>query len=178
MTQNYNTNTEKQPEPSGFQLATRPQKNHSENDPASEKQTPQQALLQGVRLLTSEVGELRRESPGLITDELAHWLAANYVLSAKEIAAESNGAPMGLKTLGALSAPLVALRNGDHSAAWLNLRRDRLEFDRWKDRRKILELFKEWSGNEKVKETLASDESYEEQIKALGNEIFGEGWDK
>jgi hypothetical protein len=89
----------------------------------------QQLLLQHVRQLDAEVAELKKESPGPLTESLAHWLAAQFVVTAQAAAVKTEAGCLELKTLCALNANVVALRHGDHCAERLKLERERLELD-------------------------------------------------
>ena len=94
-----------------------------------EPEETQQLLLEHVRQLAAEVAELRQEGAAPLTDNLAHWLAAQFVVAAKKAAQESENGCLDLKTLQALNADVVALRHGDHSAERLKTEREWLELE-------------------------------------------------
>ena len=94
-----------------------------------EGQGIQQLLLKHVRQLSADVAELKQEGAAPLTDNLAHWLAAQFVVAAKTAAAQTEGGCVELKTLRGLSADLVALRRGDHTADRLKLDWKKYEFD-------------------------------------------------
>ncbi|MGB8355626.1 MAG: hypothetical protein WCD79_17135 [Chthoniobacteraceae bacterium] len=178
MTQNYTSNDTEPPPPDGQLTVSTHQPPPRDHARRSENRNPQ-SLLQSIDSLFDEVDELQRDKPTRISDGIAHWLIAQYAFAAKEEAANVRGGPMDLKTLRSISAPVAALRGGDHSAAWVAVWENRLKFDERRDIRNVtntIETFMKWSENEKVKATLESDASYAEKIEMLATELFGEGW--
>jgi hypothetical protein len=89
----------------------------------------QQLLLRHVKHLAAEVAELKKQDKESVSDNLAHWIAAQFVLAAKNAALATETGSLDLKTLSALSADVVALRRGDHSAERLTVERGRLELE-------------------------------------------------
>ena len=88
----------------------------------------QQVALEQVRQLTAEVAELEQAGEGALTDRLAQFLSAQYVVAAKAAVRQAVGAAVDMKTLELLRGGLVALRRGDQNAGWLRLEGERLEF--------------------------------------------------
>jgi hypothetical protein len=91
----------------------------------------QQQALEQARQLAAEVADLKQAGNEHLTEMLAQFLAAQYVLATKAAVRQANGGPVDLKTLQALCADLAALRRGDHSAERLSIERQRvsLEYD-------------------------------------------------
>ena len=145
-------------------------------DSATGGQATQQMLIQEVRCLAGEVEEMKQSGAASPTADLTHWLSAQFVVAAKSAAQAGNGR-VELKTLCTLSTAVVRFRIGDQNAERLAAVRARLDLDIRKHQRNQLEEFVQWRANEKVKEMENTDEDYSAQIKALGTEIFGEGWD-
>jgi len=81
----------------------------------------QQEALEMVRQLAGDADELRQATPDLLTDKLALWLAARYVVALKSVEGEPDW-----KRLRELCNDLVALRKGDHRQERLKLDRERL----------------------------------------------------
>ncbi len=96
-------------------------------------------LAQTLNELRAEVAALEDAGTEPLTDTLARFLTAHYAVAAKKAVTEMDGA-LDLKTLRTLTADVVALRQGDHSA--LRLRQERewrdLERERWTEKRKEL----------------------------------------
>src|SRR5437762_338999 len=74
-----------------------------------------------VRRLTVDDDELRLARPEMLTDQLAHWLTARYVVAIKSAEGEPDW-----KRMRELCNDLVALRKGDHRQEGLKLDRERL----------------------------------------------------
>ena len=70
-----------------------------------------------------------------------------------------------------LCADIVELRRGDHSAARLKIERERLEEGREKTEEEIIEYFRRWAGNPRVRAAICgnctSPEERERKIRAI-----------
>ena len=100
-----------------------------------------------ARMMSADAGELE-QAGGPLTDKMAVWLAARYVVAARKLAScEPEGEP-DWKRLRELCDDLVALRRGDHCAEQLRLERERLaKANEEKDLRAlklVIEETKQW----------------------------------
>lgn len=77
--------------------------------------------------MAAETAALRHSGGGTVADTLAEWLATRYVIAARQLADEAGEDGLDLATLAKLSADVVALRKGDHSAERLRMERERNE---------------------------------------------------
>ena len=100
----------------------------------------QQAALEQVRQLSADVAELKQAGEGALTDTLAQFLSAQYVVAAKAAVRQAAGAAVDLKTLQVLCNDVAALRRGDQNAEWLRLEREKFAEARNDDQCKALEL--------------------------------------
>ena len=119
----------------------------------------QQAALEQVRQLSAEAAELAQAGEGALTDTLAQFLAAQYVLATKAVVRQAAGAAVEVKTLQALCNDVVALRRGDHNAGWLRLEREKLALVQRKA--------------EKAQAALENKELTEQEKAARMHELFG-----
>jgi len=103
----------------------------------------QQAALEQVRQLSADVAELKQAGDGALTDTLAQFLSAQYVVAAKAAVRQAAGAAVDLKTLQALCNDAVALRRGDQNAGWLALEREKFAEARKNGREKSLDACRE-----------------------------------
>lgn len=101
-------------------------------------------LVGQLRELSAGVEALKEAGLDSLTDSLAHWLSAHYAAAARQAVEETSGAGLPLKTLRALTADVVALRRGDHSATRLLLEREWIEIERGKCRERMEKQFEEW----------------------------------
>ena len=62
-----------------------------------------------------------------VTDEMAGWVTAHYLLAIRKLLEKSAGGELDLKTLRHFLHAVVAVRRGDHRAARLQLDRERGE---------------------------------------------------
>ena len=96
-------------------------------------------------MLSAEVAGLKKAGAEVLTDALAHWLSAHYVVAAKTAARNAGPEGIDLLTLRVLSADVVALRRGDHYTERLRIERERLELDREQSKGRVEKLFWEWA---------------------------------
>ena len=88
--------------------------------------------LAAVREMTAEVAELNQAAEQPLTDTLAQFLAAQYVLAAKAAVRAAGGQPLDLKSLRPLCGDVAALRRGDQNAERLRIEREWLSTEyRW-----------------------------------------------
>jgi hypothetical protein len=82
--------------------------------------------------LKAETEELKAAAGGSITDVMADWVAAQYLLAArKELAAQPEG-PERFALLRQIAGDTVALQRGAHWSPRLKLDREKLEFEQKK----------------------------------------------
>jgi hypothetical protein len=79
--------------------------------------------------LLAEVTLLKVASKEPLTDSLAQFLTAQYVLAVKAAVGKANGKPLDVKRLQAMCGDVTALRRGDQNAEWLCIERERLSLD-------------------------------------------------
>ena len=84
--------------------------------------------------MAAETEELKSAAGGSITDIAADWLAAQYLAAVRQHLATLSDGPQRLKLLRQAAADAVALQRGGHSAARLQLDREKLEFAQQKYR--------------------------------------------
>jgi hypothetical protein len=133
----------------------------------------QEALSQ-ARELAADAKELVEATDGCLTDHLATALAARYATALAgwngEVTGEFGGQ---LRALRCLCEDIVELRRGDHSAARLQIERERLEREREKTEEEVIEHFKRWIKSPDVRaafcETPMTPEEKEQRIR----QIFG-----
>jgi hypothetical protein len=85
-----------------------------------------QEALDLARQLAADAGELQPAGAPPLTDQMAVWLTARYLLAVRKLAEKNNGGEPDLKVLREFCHDVVALRRGDHSAARLKIERERL----------------------------------------------------
>lgn len=135
-----------------------------------------QEALELAAQLGEDAAELNVEGRPPLTDTLALWLTARYAVATRQVAA-ADGAE-GWRLLRELCADIVELRRGDHSAAKLKLERDRLKEAREKTEEEVIEYFKQWANNPKVRAAICGERlSPEEKHRRIMN-VFGlsESW--
>ena len=87
----------------------------------------QQEALDMARQLAAESGELQPAGGPPLTDQMAVWLTARYLLAIRKLAEKNNSGEPDLKVLREFLRDVVSVRRGDHSAARLKIERERLE---------------------------------------------------
>jgi len=93
--------------------------------------------------MAKEAAELKLAAGGPITDVVADWLAAKYVMAARDKLNGHSGGP-GWELLRAMVQDWTALRRGDHSAARLQLDREELDLLRSNIAAQKEKEFPEW----------------------------------
>jgi hypothetical protein len=131
------------------------------------------ALAQ-VRELVADAGELACATDGALVEHLATILAARYAA----VLADWSGEPTAesrrkLRSLRGLCQDIVELRRGDHSAARLKIEQERLARDRQQTEVEVVEHFKRWARNPKVRDWICCDSLRPEERERRLREIFG-----
>jgi len=101
-------------------------------------------VAQHLRELAAEVAEWKDATEEAPTEVLARWLAAHYAVQARRIARDAGDKGIDMDILRGLSADVVALRRGDHSAVRLRQEQEWLELEREKTEERMRMRFKEW----------------------------------
>jgi hypothetical protein len=131
------------------------------------------SLPEHIREFMEEVADLKEAGAGALTDALAHWLTAQYVVAAKRVAVQAGVKGMDLKTLRGLIADAVALRRGDHSAERLRIEREQLDLNRELSKERMEKLFSEWAMKPENKSRICdSGLSADEKARRI-RQIFG-----
>jgi hypothetical protein len=131
----------------------------------------QQEALEVARQLSADAGEIDGTGPTPLTDRMATWLTARYVVAARKLAA-AGGEPEFAK-LREFCSDLVALRRGDHYAERLKLDRARLEFERQESPEQFEKRCREWLARPENREKFYGPElSLEERTQRM-RALFG-----
>ncbi|MEP6670721.1 MAG: hypothetical protein ABJF10_16300 [Chthoniobacter sp.] len=130
-------------------------------------------LAEHLREFSSEVAELKGAGLDSLTDTLAHWLSAHYAGAARRVAEEAGDAGLPLTVLHSLSADIVALRKGDHSAARLALEREWLEVERQKTKERMEKQFEQWMQQPEVRDRFRPSKLSEEERAERIRDILG-----
>jgi hypothetical protein len=133
-----------------------------------------QDVLAQVRELTADAGELARATDGALADHLATVLAARYAAALADWQGEPTAeSRRQLRALRSLCQDIVELRRGDHSAARLKIEQERLARDRQQTEDEVVEHFKRWARNPKVRDWICCDSLSPEERERRLREIFG-----
>ncbi|MGA2242876.1 MAG: hypothetical protein ABSH11_12695 [Verrucomicrobiota bacterium] len=108
------------------------------------------SLLLGM---VAEAADLKRAVGGSITDAVAGWLAPQYLLAAREKLSGTDGARR-WEILRVFVQDWATLRRGEHSAARLQLDRERLAFERKCVERAKLSEFWKWTKRPEINRKL------------------------
>jgi hypothetical protein len=109
--------------------------------------------VSALREMTADAAELKRAAGGSITDAVADWLAPQYLLAAREKLSGTDGATR-WDILRMFVQDWAMLRRGEHSAARLQLDRERLAFERKCAERAKLSEFWKWTKRPEIKRKL------------------------
>ncbi|MGB7748217.1 MAG: hypothetical protein WBN75_13125 [Verrucomicrobiia bacterium] len=118
-------------------------------------------------------GNCSRLAAPPLTDQMAVWLTARYLLAIRKLAEKNNGGEPDLKVLREFCHDVVALRRGDHSAARLKIEQERLERVHEETEAEAVEHFKRWANNSKVREAICGEGLSPEEREAAICEIYG-----
>ena len=133
----------------------------------------QQEVLDMARQLAADTGELQLAGGQPLTDQMAVWLTARYLMAIRKLAEKNNDDEPDLKVLREFCHDVVALRRGDHSAARLKIEQERLERNHEETEAEAVEHFKRWANNLKVREAIFGKCLNPEEREARMREIFG-----
>jgi hypothetical protein len=133
----------------------------------------QREVLDMARQLSADTGELQSAGTPPLTDHMAVWLTARYLLAIRKLAEKNPDGEPDLKVLREFCHDVVALRRGDHSAARLKIEQERLERNREETEEEAVEHFKRWATNPKVREAICGECLNPEEREARMREIFG-----
>src|ERR1039457_2947008 len=118
---------------------------------------PHNSNLAGTKSLLlammAEAQELKAAAGGSVTDAVAAWLAPQYLLAARE-KLDGMEAARRWEILRLFAQDWATLRRGDHSAARLQLDRERLAFERKCAERAKLSEFWKWTKRPEIKRKL------------------------
>jgi hypothetical protein len=129
---------------------------------------PQSEAAQALAAMAAETAALRQPGGGTVADTLAEWLATRYVIAARRLADEAGDDGLDLATLAKLSADVVALRKGDHSAERLRMERERSE-------QFMQARFEEWLKQPGMAERICGPKLTPDQKEARLRQLFGLG---
>lgn len=102
-----------------------------------------QEAIEIAERLGEDAASWRADDRPILTDSLAHWIAARYALATREIAAAPG--EEGWRLLRDACRDIVDLRRGDHSAERLRLDRERLALERERERQRTADEFMAWA---------------------------------
>jgi hypothetical protein len=133
----------------------------------------QQEALEQARNLAEHADDLR-DTAGALADHLAVVLSSRYAAALADWDGDpESGLGRKLRVLRSLCQDVVELRRGDHSAARLKIEQTRLEAEREQTEEEVVEHFKRWARNPKVRAAICGCELTEEQRERRMREIFG-----
>jgi hypothetical protein len=87
----------------------------------------QQEALDMARQLAADTGELQPAGAPPLTDQIAVWVTARYLMEIRKLAEKNATGELDLKVLREFLRDVVSVRRGDHSAARLKMEQERLE---------------------------------------------------
>ena len=131
-----------------------------------------QAGMAAVVRVVAEAKELSGAADGVLTDHLAAWIAGQYAIAARQLAAENDNGAVDWNLLRAFCHDVVDLRRGDHSAESLRIELERLEIDRAKLKEEMERRFWEWAKENRGKICQESTSTPEEKEKIM-RQILG-----
>ncbi len=133
----------------------------------------QDALAQ-VRELAADAEELADATDGALAEHLATVLTARYAAALADWPGEATDEfRRKLRSLRGLCQDIVELRRGDHSAARLKIEQERLARDRQQTEEEVVEHFKLWARNPKVRDWICCGSLDPEERERRIREIFG-----
>lgn len=132
-----------------------------------------QEAIEAAQRLHEESNDLVAKDRPPLTDTLAFWLAARYAVATRHIADTED--PSGWRQLRELCADLVELRRGDHSAARLQLERERLLLDQQRSEQRMEAKFEEWLQRPEVRQRFLKSSLTPDECAHRIREIFGIG---
>ena len=103
--------------------------------------------------MMTDAQELKQAAGGSVTDAVAGWLVPQYLLAAREKLDGAEGSRR-WEILRLFAQDWATLRRGDHSAARLQLDRERLAFERKCAERAKLSEFWKWTKRPEIQRKL------------------------
>src|SRR5579864_6790830 len=100
----------------------------------------QQTALELAGRIAENTDELAAAAGGPLTDKMALWVAARYLVTIQKLEAAGADDEAVWKRLRGLCRDVVALRRGDHHAERLKLDREIFSYERREDQLRALEL--------------------------------------
>jgi hypothetical protein len=128
-----------------------------------------------VRRVVAEAKELSGAADGALTDHLATWMAAQYAIATRKLAADIGNGAVDWNLLRGVCHDVVDLRRGDHSAESLRIERERLAMERAEKKADLDKQFWEWA-KENQEKICTGFTTQAEKLDLLGTAIFGEDW--
>ncbi len=135
--------------------------------------TPRPDVAEALAAMAAETAALRQSTAGTVADTLAGWLATRYVMTIRRLAKEAGDEGIDLRTLAALTADVVALRKGDHSAERLCIERERLEIERDRCQKHMEAHFEEWLKLPDIADRICGPGLTPKEKEARIRELFG-----
>ena len=129
--------------------------------------------LEQARQLRAEVAAFAEAGVEPLTDTLAQWLTTQYVAAARKAGEEAGDVGIPLTVLRGLTADVVALRKGDHSAARLLIEREWVAIEREKNEDRMHAKFEEWLKEPGTQERIHGKELTLAERQRRIREIFG-----
>jgi hypothetical protein len=80
-----------------------------------------------ARQLAADTGELQLAGGQPLTDQMAGWVTAHYLMAIRKLVEKNVPGELDLKVLREFLRDVVSVRRGDHSAARLKMEQERLE---------------------------------------------------
>ena len=131
-----------------------------------------QTAMAAVRQVVADAKELSASADGALTDHLAAWIAGQYAIAARQLAAQNGNGPLDWNLLRGFAHDVVDLRRGDHSAESLRIERERLEMDKAKRKEEMERLFWLWAKENRGKICKESMRTHEENERIM-RQILG-----
>ena len=128
----------------------------------------QQEALAMIQTISADTDALKAATPDPLTDKLALWLVARYAVAAKSLKGTGDW-----HRLRELCFDLVLLRKGDHSAARLEIERERLAVEQEQLHKLREEELWEWA-KEHRNEICKGYRTNAERIQLLRQALFGD----
>jgi hypothetical protein len=146
----------------------------NESPDAKPPSKPRIAEIKSLLLgMVAEANELKSAMGGSITDAVADWLAAQYLLAAREKLSGAEGARR-WEILRLFVQDWAMLRRGGHSAARLQLDREELDWQRANSQSQKEKEFREWLKRPEIRKEIFPERTggfSQETIKKIEREL-------
>lgn len=106
-----------------------------------------------LREMVAEAQDLKSAAGGSVTDAVAAWLAAQYLVAARE-KISATGEAGRFEMLRMFVQDWAMLRRGDHSSAKLQLEREQLDWQRANGKSQKEQEFREWIQRPEIRREL------------------------